>query len=347
MCASLGMLERERCVDGSCTETDGRGISLRDDSHASLLLDPLMLVALFIQTAIVEGLAQLLVNEDQCPAKLREHRLVSLEMASLVAGTKYRGEFEERLQAIVKEVTDPKAPNTILFLDEMHNLVGAGAAEGGMDAANLLKPALARGEMQVIGATTIMEYRKFIEKDAALERRLQPIMVQEPSVNETIGILKAVQSRYERHHGVLYTEEALSAAAAMSDRYITDRFLPDKALDVLDESGALAQLEATAFDDEDDEDSPAVVDAHVVAQVISDWSGIPLGKLESQEADRLQALESDIGRRVKGQGRAIRGVSRAVRRARSGLRDPKRPVASFLFCGPTGKSMVEVASDIC
>jgi ATP-dependent Clp protease ATP-binding subunit ClpC len=301
------------------------------------------------KTAIAEGVAQILVDPEKCPVRLRGYRLVSLELAALVAGTKYRGEFEERLQAVIKEVTDPKAPPTILFLDEIHNLVGAGAAEGGMDAANLLKPALARGEMQIIGATTIVEYRKYVEKDAALERRLQPVMVKEPSVLQTIDILKAVYTNYEKHHGVKYTPEALEAAAVLSDRYITDRFLPDKALDLLDEAGAIAQLEQSEMEmnmDEDDDESesshsnskqePILVTEHTMASVISEWSGIPIGKLEAGEMDRLQTLEYDMTRRVKGQGRAVRGVARAIRRARSGLRDPRRPVASFLFCGPTG-----------
>lgn len=179
------------------------------------------------KTSICEGIAQVLVS-PQCPPRLKGTRLVSLELANLVAGTKYRGEFEERLQAIVQDVTDPKAPPTILFIDEIHNLVGAGAAEGGMDAANLLKPALARGQMQLIGATTISEYRKYIEKDAALERRLQPVMVKEPSVAETVEILRAIAESYEKHHKVKYTPESLVTAAKLSERYLTDRFLPDK-----------------------------------------------------------------------------------------------------------------------
>lgn len=193
----------------------------------------------------------------------------------------------------------------------------------------MLKPALARGEMQIIGATTIMEYRKYIEKDAALERRLQPVTVKEPSVLESLSILEAVQSYYERHHGVKYTPAALEAVVTLSDRYMNDRFLPDKALDLMDEAGAIAHLES-----EDEEN--ITVDEHLVASVISEWSGIPIGKLETNEMDRLRSLEEDMVKRVKGQGRAVRGVARAVRRARSGLRDPNRPVASFLFCGPTG-----------
>ena len=274
-------------------------------------------------------MAQVLVDDEKCPARLKDYRVVSLELSTLVAGTKYRGEFEERLQAIVKEVTNPKAPPTILFIDEIHNLVGAGSAEGGLDASNMLKPALARGEMQIIGATTIMEYRKYIEKDAALERRLQPVTVKEPSLPETLSILEAVQSYYERHHGVKYTPEALEAMATLSDRYVNDRFLPDKALDLMDEAGAVAHLES-------DDQENITVDEHLVASVISEWSGIPIGKLETNELDRLRSLEEDMMKRVKGQGRAVRGVARAIRRARSGLRDPKRPIASFLFAGPTG-----------
>jgi ATP-dependent Clp protease ATP-binding subunit ClpA len=293
------------------------------------------------QTAIAEGVAQILIDEENCPTRLKGYRLISLELSNLVAGTKYRGEFEERLQAVLKEVTNPKAPPTILFIDEIHNLVGAGAAEGGMDAANLLKPALARGEMQLIGATTIMEYRKYIEKDAALERRLQPVLIKEPSVNETLNILKAVQSHYEKHHGVKYTPEALASAVSLSDRYITDRFLPDKALDLLDESGAIAHLERV----EDDDECPIVTE-HTVASIISEWSGIPLGKLETSEMDRLRALEAEMTKRVKGQNRAVRGVAKAIRRARSGLRDPKRPVASFLFCGPTGTGKTELCKTL-
>ena len=292
-------------------------------------------------------MAQVLADESKCPPRLRGHRLISLDLAALVAGTRYRGDFEERLQAIVKEVTDPQAPATILFLDEIHNVVGAGGAEGGMDASNLLKPALARGELQLIGATTISEYRKYIEKDAALERRLQPVLVKEPTAEETIWILQAVQANYERHHSVQYTPEALEAAAYLSERYVNDRFLPDKALDLLDESGALANLEHTLLEEDDDEqhgrdtaretkDGKVLVTEHTVAEVVSEWSGIPLGKLETQELDRLRALEQEMERRVKGQGRAVRGVARAIRRARAGLRDPKRPIASLLFCGPTG-----------
>ena len=214
--------------------------------------------------------------------------------------------------------------NNSISLDEIHNLVGAGSAEGGMDAANLLTPALAcDGEMQVIGATTIAEYREYIEKDAALERRLQPVMVKEPPVEQTKSILESVQSNYERHHGVTYTPLALEAAAALSDRYITERFL-----DLLEEAGAIVFLENSL-----DNEAP-VVSEPTIASVISEWSRLPIGKLEMGKMERLRALEEDMTQRAKGQVQAVRGVARAVRRARSGLRDPRRPVASFLFCGP-------------
>jgi len=296
------------------------------------------------KTAIAEGLAQIIADPSKCPPRLKGYRIVSLELSNLVAGTKYRGEFEERLQAIMKEVTDEKAPPTILFIDEIHNLVGAGSAEGGMDAANMLKPALARGELQVIGATTISEYRKYIEKDAALERRLQPLLVKEPTMEQSLRILKAIAPRYELHHGVNYTVESLEAAVKLSERYITDRFLPDKAIDLLDEAGALVHMESVIGldDDEDvDEDAPPPqVTEHHVAEILSEWSSIPIGKLESGEMDRLRRLEDELTARVKGQSRAVRSVARAVRRSRSGLRDTRRPVASFLFCGPTGTGYV-------
>jgi ATP-dependent Clp protease ATP-binding subunit ClpC len=293
------------------------------------------------ETAIAEGVAQLLVDEDtsKCPSKLQGYRLISLELSQLVSGTKYRGEFEERLQAILKELEDPKAPPTILFIDEIHNLVGAGAAEGGIDMANILKPYLARGQLQLIGATTIAEYRKYIEKDAALERRLQPVMVKETNVEQTISILEAVQSNYAKHHDVKYTPAALHAAAVLSERYITDRFLPDKALDLLDEAGAIAQLE------NDGVETPVVTE-HVIAELISEMSGIPVGKLESSEMDRLRSLDDQLENRIKGQPKACSAVGRAIRRARSGLRDPKRPVASFLFCGPTGTGKTELCKTL-
>jgi ATP-dependent Clp protease ATP-binding subunit ClpC len=301
------------------------------------------------KTAIAEGLAQILIDPTKCPPRLQGYRIVSLEMASLVAGTKYRGEFEERLQAILKEVMDEKSPPTILFIDEVHNLVGAGAAGDGesMDAANLLKPALSRGQLQLIGATTISEYRKYIEKDGALERRLQPILVKEPSVLQTLSILQAIAPKYEKHHGVKYTAGALEAAAKLSERYINDRFLPDKAIDLLDEAGALVHMDQVMTmlgndDDDYDEDGDTnekltpFVTEQSVAEILSEWTSIPLGKLEQDELNRLGSLEDEMTVRVKGQAKAVSSVARAIRRARSGLRDPKRPIASFLFCGTTG-----------
>ncbi|KAL7465415.1 hypothetical protein ACHAXS_005741 [Conticribra weissflogii] len=316
------------------------------------------------KTAIVEGVAQILAapgmlervdelfdrNEDGdfvkqrqvarlgelaklCPPRLRNHRVVSLELANLVAGTKYRGEFEERLQAIVEELTDEKAPPTILFIDEIHTLVGAGSAEGGIDAANMLKPALARGKLQVIGATTIAEYRKYIEKDAALERRLQPLMVKEPTIEQTVSILEVVAEQYGAHHGVKYTPESLLAAAKLSERYVTDRFLPDKAIDLLDEAGAAAQIKHSFNGKPTDE---PIVTEQCISEIISRWTNIPIGKITSTESSNLLTLESTMTERVKGQSRAIKSIARAVRRARSGLRDASRPVASFLFCGSTG-----------
>lgn len=281
------------------------------------------------KSAIVEGIAQVLVS-DECPSLLKGYRLVALELGGLIAGTKYRGEFEDRLRAIIKEITDERTPPTILFLDEIHTLVGSGSTDsGGMDAASLLKPALARGELQVLGATTISEYQQHIAKDAALERRLQPVVVKEPTVEQSINILKALQPSYEEHHGVTFTLESLEAAVKLSDRYIGDRFLPDKAIDVLDEAGALCHLRKSA-------NEIPIVDEQMVTSIISEWSNVPVGKLGADEMDRLQGLEEEITGRVKGQERAVRTVVKAVRRARSGIRNPQRPIASMLFAGPTG-----------
>merc|ERR1740139_1041202 len=287
-----------------------------------------------------EKIKRLKVLASQCPARLKGYRVVTLELANLVAGTKYRGEFEERLQAILLELTDEKSPPTILFIDEIHTLVGAGSAEGGIDAANILKPALSRGKVQIIGATTISEYRKYIEKDAALERRLQPIMVKEPSVSQTLQILKTIAPQYEVHHGVKYSDASLEAAAKLSERYISDRFLPDKAIDLVDEAGALLQMEYT-FDGSMTEEDPIVTE-NTMANVIAEWTSIPIGKLESDETERLMVLEDDLTGRVKGQARAVRSVSRAICRARAGMRDIGRPVASFIFCGPTGVGKTEL-----
>jgi len=294
------------------------------------------------KTAIAEGLAQLLIDEDVVPPKLKDYRLIQLEMANLVAGTKYRGEFEERLVALLQEVMD--GPPTILFIDELHTLVGAGGAGGdgeSMDAANVLKPALARGQLQLVGATTIAEYRKYIEKDGALERRLQPIQVLEPSVEATIQILNAIRPQYEQHHGVQYTPQSLEAAANLAERYIQDRFLPDKAIDVMDEAGALMQLQQQKNDDPTN-----LVTEQAICQVLSDWTQIPLGKLQESELTRLSNLESTLGERVKGQPMALSSVCRAIRRARCGLRDPKRPIASLFFCGPTGTGKTELAKTL-
>mmetsp|Transcript_40868 Transcript_40868/g.73664 ORF Transcript_40868/g.73664 Transcript_40868/m.73664 type:complete len:1052 (-) Transcript_40868:71-3226(-) len=327
------------------------------------------------KTAIAEGVAQILAapnmlerldelfdrNEDgefvkqeqvnrleflakQCPARLRNHRIISLELANLVAGTKYRGEFEERLQAIIEEVTDEKAPPTILFIDEIHTLVGAGSAEGGIDAANMLKPALARGKLQVMGATTISEYRKYIEKDAALERRMQPLLVKEPTIDQTVQILEAISEQYGVHHGVKYTQDSLVAAAKLSERYVTDRFLPDKAIDLLDEAGAAVQMEHS-FNSMSTNPPPEVTEQDI-SEIISQWSNIPIGKLTSTESSTLLTLESSLASRVKGQERAIKSIARAVRRARSGLRDVGRPVASFLFCGSTGVGKTWLAKSL-
>ncbi|MBE0537665.1 MAG: ATP-dependent Clp protease ATP-binding subunit [Phycisphaerae bacterium] len=335
------------------------------------------------KTAIVEGLAQRIINH-QVPELLKNRRLVVLDLAMMVAGTKYRGQFEERIKAVINEVR--RAGNVILFVDELHTLVGAGGAEGAIDASNVLKPALARGEVQCIGATTYDEYRKYIEKDAALERRFQTIPVDPPSKDETVEILKGLRDRYEQHHKVTFTNEALYQAVELSSRYISGRCLPDKAIDVIDESGArvrlknmtpppnLADIEgkieklqhekdeavknadyerAAALRDEAqqllDEKSrvqqewhersdevTGEVDAEVIAEVVSKMTGVPLTRLEKQEAQRLLELESELHRTVVSQDEAIHAVSKAVRRSRSGLKDPNRPMGSFIFIGPSG-----------
>ncbi len=270
----------------------------------------------------------------ECPDSLKGFRVVSLELASLVAGTRNRGDFEEKVQKIIKEV---EQSNVILFIDEIHNLIGTGGGgDGAMNAANLMKPALARGNLRVLGSTTTPEYRRYIEKDAALERRFQPLMVKEPTLFETMPILGAVVSNYEEFHGVTYTMNALLAAAKLSDRYITDRFLPDKAIDLMDEAGSMTKMNASP----DDED--LIVTEDTIAQVVSEITRIPVGKLETGEKERLKNLESEMQKRIKGQERAVNAVCKAIRRSRSGLRDGKRPVASFFFCGPTGVGKTEV-----
>ena len=335
------------------------------------------------KTAIVEGLAQMIVDGN-VPELLRDRRIVVLDLAMMVAGTKYRGQFEERIKAVMNEVR--RAKNTILFIDELHTLVGAGGAEGAIDASNVLKPALARGEVQCIGATTLDEYRKYIEKDGALERRFQTIVVEPPSKTEALEILRGLRDRYEAHHRVQITDDALEAAVELSDRYITGRCLPDKAIDVVDESGARVRLKAMtrppdlkeldeqierlnqdkeeAVANQDFERAAALrdqadklkkkketitrewrerskevdgtVDEEVIAEVVSKMTGIPLTRLETEETARLLKMEDEIQKRVISQSEAIRRISEAVRRSRAGLKDPKRPIGSFIFAGPTG-----------
>eukprot|EP00561_Arcocellulus_cornucervis_P012084 CAMPEP_0185800320 /NCGR_PEP_ID=MMETSP1322-20130828/821_1 /TAXON_ID=265543 /ORGANISM="Minutocellus polymorphus, Strain RCC2270" /LENGTH=896 /DNA_ID=CAMNT_0028495961 /DNA_START=21 /DNA_END=2711 /DNA_ORIENTATION=- len=278
------------------------------------------------------------LNLPICPKSLEGYRVISVELASLVAGTANRGDFEKRVQSLVREAGSSK---TILFIDEIHTLIGTGGGDGGLNAANLLKPALARGELQVIGATTTTEYRTYIERDGALERRFQPLNVKEPTVDETLDILEAVRPRYEEYHGVEYTPKAMEAAAKLSDRYLNDRFLPDKAIDLIDEAGSLVKMDI--FDEEEDD---IIVTEDTVAEVISEISGIPIGRLDTGEKERLRNLEEDMGMRIKGQERAVRAVAKSIRRARSGLRDGRRPIASFMFCGPTGVGKTEVCKSL-
>ncbi|MFN5752362.1 MAG: ATP-dependent Clp protease ATP-binding subunit [Pseudanabaena sp.] len=344
------------------------------------------------KTAIAEGLAQRISNSD-IPDILQEKRVVTLDIGLLVAGTKYRGEFEERLKKIMEEIRT--AGNVILVIDEVHTLIGAGAAEGAIDAANILKPALARGELQCIGATTLDEYRKHIERDAALERRFQPVMVGEPSVEETIEILIGLRQRYEEHHKLKIDDEALVAAARLSDRYISDRFLPDKAIDLIDEAGSRvrlinSQLPPAAKDldkelrqtlkDKDDavrkqdfdkaaelrdkeidlkqqiralsqtkktetptEDAPEIrVTEEDIAYIVSSWTGVPVLKITESESVKLMQMEETLHSRVIGQDEAVKAISRAIRRARVGLKSPNRPIASFIFSGPTGVGKTEL-----
>ncbi len=340
------------------------------------------------KTAIVEGLAQRIV-EGKVPDALLDKRILALDLAAVVAGTKYRGQFEERLKAIVTEAS--KSPDVILFIDELHTVIGAGAAEGAIDASNILKPALARGLIHVIGATTLEEYRKHIEKDGALERRFQPVMVDPPTVDETIEILKGLKEKYEIFHGVKYTDDAIEAAAKLADRYIADRYLPDKAIDVLDEAGAKVKLSSSASDeileqqkvelervrelkeeaisrqefekaakyrDREKElerkiaerkrmlqakDDGLTVTAEQVAEVVSRWTGIPLFRLEEREQAKLLKMEEELEKRVVGQREAIEAVSKAIRRSRAGIKDPRRPIGSFIFLGPTGVGKTELA----
>ena len=297
------------------------------------------------KTAIAEGLAQQ-IADGTVPRPLQRKRLVCLDLASIVAGTKYRGEFEERMKRIMEEIRQARG-EIIVFLDELHTLVGTGAAEGAMDASNILKPALARGELRCIGATTLDEYRKYIEKNSSLERRFMPVKVNEPTVEETIDILEGVKSRYEDHHGVNIGSEALRAATFLATRYITDRCLPDKAIDLVDEAAARVKLSLTAAPPEmreltrelqklRQEKERLTVTPEDIAQVVSVWTGVPVTSISVEESERLLGMEEALHQSVVGQDEAVRMVSKAVRRARAGIKDPRRPTGSFIFLGPTG-----------
>jgi len=343
------------------------------------------------KTAVAEGLAQKILSGD-VPRTIKNKRVIALDLGAMVAGSKFRGEFEERLKSVMDEIRKAQG-QIILFIDELHTVVGAGAAEGAIDASNMLKPALARGELQCIGATTLDEYRKYVEKDVALERRFAPVYVEEPSVGETIEILKGLRERYEQHHQVRYEDEALEAAARLSARYITDRFLPDKAIDLVDEAGSrehlravmappdINQLEAQIARLEEQREAAALrqdyeaaanckqeiellrsdlderqkkweeeagerdsrVTEEDIAQIVASWTGIPVARMFEQESEKLLHMEEQLHRRVIGQEEAVHAVSESIRRARAGLKDPKRPIGSFIFLGPTGVGKTELA----
>ena len=280
------------------------------------------------KTAVAEGIALYIVS-GSAPESIASKRLVSLDLPALLAGTKYRGDFEERVKAVLKDVK--RAGDVILFIDEMHTIIGAGSAEGAIDAANILKPALGRGEVQIIGATTPEEYRRHIEKDAALERRFQPVSIAEPTREESITMLSGVRKGLEKHHGVKISDAAVTAAVELSARYIPERFLPDKAIDLADEAAARIRVSGGSL-----------VTAEDVAEVVAAWTGIPVANLGEDEAKRLRCMESILHRRVIGQAEAVSAVSRAIRRGRVGLSDPDRPVGSFLFLGPTGVGKTEL-----
>ena len=342
------------------------------------------------KTAIVEGLAQNIASGEVTEA-LKGYRVLALDMAAVIAGTKYRGQFEERLKAVMSDIQQAKT--VILFIDELHTLVGAGAAEGAIDASNMLKPALARGELQCIGASTLNEYRKYIEKDGALERRFQPVVVEPPAVEETVEILKGLRKHYEDHHRVIISDEALEHAAKLADRYITDRFLPDKAIDVIDEAGARARIASQvppadveelkkqlaeiaqkkeeaigeqdferaaelrdeerelgeairerqeAWEDERKQHRPEIT-TEEVAFIVGRWTGIPVQRIRRTESERLVHMEEELHKQIIGQHEAVQAISRAIRRSRAGLKDPRRPIGSFIFAGPTGVGKTELA----
>ena len=338
------------------------------------------------KTAIVEGLAQRIVAKD-VPENLQDKNFYTLDLGALVAGSRYRGDFEERLKKVLKEIKS--RGDIILFIDEIHTLVGAGAAEGAIDAASILKPMLARGELQTVGATTLEEYRKYFEKDSALERRFQPVKVDEPSVSDTIAILMGLKDRYEAHHSVRFTDPAIVSAANLADRYLSDRFLPDKAIDLIDEAGSRTRIHRTSevpeimeidaklsgvrrdkqdavatenyeraakLRDEErvllsdrqekegaESDSAWVIDEESIAEVLAQWTGIPVHRLTEEETARLIQMESELHKRIIGQGDAINAVSKAIRRTRAGLKDPRRPSGSFIFLGPSGVGKTETA----